>query len=855
MADSRQDTAAEKRVELHLHTRFSKAAALDDPETLIAQAAAWGHPAIAITDHGCVQAFPDAWRAAKKHGIKLIYGMECSILDDAEGAPDTAHWSQNITILVQNKTGLKNLYEILSQSRQKGLAGDPIVPKRLLMAHREGLLLGSGCAEGALYDAVLRGSGDEELRRIGAFYDYFEIMPLENNRVLLEEGVVHDDEELREINRRILALGHESGKPVAATGDVHFLSPEQEIVRDILLDLKDDPHAEASLPLYFRTTDEMLEAFAYLGAENAYEVVVRTPAAIANSVESFELFPPGMHLPKIENAAEELNRLVYSTLRSIYGENPPRIIKDRVEQELNIILARGYDGIYMTMQKLVADSLEHGYLVGGRGGVGSSLVAFLSGITEINPLPPHYVCPKCHYTVFPDPADVGCGADLPDRCCPVCDMQLRRDGFDIPFETFLGFEGGKLPDIALNFSGEYVKQAHRYAQQLFGTDHVFRAGTIGTLSPEAAYGLIQDYTEKREIMLPEDKMQCLARGCAGVKYTTGYQPGGLVIVPRDMEVTDFCPVQDHDDEILTTHYAYHDMRGNLLKLDLLGHDDPTMIRMLEDRTCVDARLIRLDDPETMGIFRSPAPLGLPSNDPIIGKTGTIGIPEFGTPFARRLLDETQPKTFDALVRLSGFCHGAGVWHGNADELISSGTATISQTVSCRDDIMLNLICHGMDAHAAFEIMGSVYKGRVARSGFQSEWEYAMKAHGVPDWYIRSLEKIRYLFPRAHAASYVLLAFRIAWYKVHEPLAFYSAYFDQRRRKGAFDADLTIGSIAAVRDRIFRLQKRRRTEEENELLKTLEAVYEFRLRGFSLEQIREVSGADSTTETTAVFCQK
>ncbi len=847
MTDTRQATAAEKRVELHLHTLYSETDALDDPETLIAQAAAWGHSAIAITDHGCVQAFPDACRAAKRHGIKLIYGMEGNLLDDTEVEPDIPRRARHITILVKNKTGLKNLYEILSQSRPEDPGGDPIVLKRLLMAHREGLLLGSGCAEGALYDAVLRGSSNEALRRTGAFYDYFEIMPLENNRFLIEEGVVRDDEGLREINRRILALGREMRKPVAATGDVHYLTPEQAIIRRILLSPKEDNRAEASMPLHFRTTDEMLEAFSYLGAETAYEVVVQTPAAIADSVETFELFPTGTHLPELENSDKDLRRLVYVRLHAIYGENPPRIIKDRVERELNVILSRGYDGIYMTAQKLVANSLEHGYLVGSRGGVGASLAAFLSGITEINPLPPHYVCPKCHHTDFRNQTDVGCGADLPDKRCPVCGAQLRRDGFEIPFETFSGFDGDKQPDITLNFSGEFVKQSHKYMQELFGANHVFRTGTIGTLTEKTAFGLVQNYTEKRGITLPEAEMQRLARGLVGVKRATGCYPGGLVIIPQDLDVTDFCPVQDSNNDIRTTQFAYHDMGGKLLKLDLLGHDDPTMIRILEDMTGVDARKIRLDDPETMGMFRSPTPLGLPSDDPIIGKTGTIGIPEFWTAFARRLLAETQPETFDALVRISGFCHGAGAWRGNAEELIASGTATVSQTVSCRDDIMRNLIRHGMDARTAFHIMESVRKGKVASSGFQPGWENAMKEHDVPNWFIRSLEKILYLFPRAHVASYVLLAFRIAWFKVHEPLAFYSAYFDQRRRKDAFDPEIMTGSISAARARILMLQKRRRTDEETELLKTLEAVYEFLLRGFLWDQIRDVAGYERRPE--------
>ena len=1014
----RVDTADEKRVELHLHTRFSALDALSDPGDLIAQAAKWGHPAIAVTDHGVAQAFPDAWKAAKKHGIKIIYGVEGYLVNDVDGTlaahggeelpldqeyiafdiettglrvfenamteigavrfrgkeildtfntfvdpgmpipeentrltgirdidvqgapkpaeamrmfldfcgdtpliahnadfdtgfmsdachqagipfepvyldtlpmaqfllpdlkrhkldmvsnrlslPDFNHHrasddamvvarimerfipmfaekgahtlgemnalvneglahrrrTRHISILVRNKKGLKNLYEIISRSYLKYFKRNPTIPKSVLTEFREGLIIGSACEAGELFDAVLYGKSRPELKRIGSFYDYFEIMPLANNRFLIENDTVKDDESLRELNRRILALGREMGKPVVATGDVHFLNPEQEIYRHVMLGAKGFSDADKEMPLYFRTTDDMLNEFSYLGEET---------------------FPP-----KIENSAEELKSLVYGKMHAIYGENPPEIITSRVETELHDILSRGYDVIYMSAQKLVANSLEHGYLVGSRGSVGSSLVAYFSGITEVNSLPAHYVCPNCRHTDFESGKGYGCGADMPDKVCPACGTEMKKEGFDIPFETFLGFGGDKVPDIDLNFSGEYQGRAHKYTEELFGSDHVFRAGTIGTLAEKTAYGYVLKYAEERGLDIPQAEKDRLAHGCVGVKRTTGQHPGGLVVIPQDMDVTDFCPVQhpadDPNSDIITTHFEYHCMEANLLKLDELGHDDPTMIRMLEDMTGRDAKQIRLDDPETMGIFKSPAPLGLPDDDPIIGKTGTIGIPEFGTGFTRQMLVDTQPETFDVLVRLSGFSHGTDVWLGNAKDLITSGTATVAQTVGCRDDIMLYLISRGIDAKVSFKIMEAVRKGKVARGGFQEGWVELMEQHDVPQWYIDSLAKIQYLFPKAHAVAYVMMAFRIAWFKVHEPLAFYSAYFYRRSQKDSFDAEIMCGGTTATRQKINELQnKAERTNKEDDLLVTLEAVYEFNLRGFTFEKI-DINRSDAT----------
>ena len=1025
----RPDTAEEKRVELHFHTRYSTLDALCDPAKIVERAAAWGMKAVAVTDHGTAQAFPEMSKAGKKYGVKILYGLEGYYINDVEespavrgacdegldtefvafdvettglsaetdrlteigavifkngqtgekfstfvdpgmpipaniteltgirdsdvaGAPgeaeamraflgfvggrpivahnaafDTGFMSaacgrhgirfepvvldtlaisrrllpelrrhkldivskhlglpefnhhrayddaevvarmmgrfipmlreqgvqrvcdidgalsrlrggehrrvRHITLLVRNKVGLKNLYKLISASYLKHYQRNPIIPRSLLEKHREGLLVGSACEAGEVFDAVLRGAQPQELRRIASFYDYFEIMPLANNRFLVENGTVRDEEGLRALNRRIVRLAHELEKPFVATGDVHFLDAKDEIYRRILLAAKKFSDADRENPLYFRTTDEMLEEFAYLGRRECYEAVVKNPNAIAGMCEDIQLLPDGLFPPKIENSDGQLKDLVYGKMREIYGDDPPQIVTERVETELHDILSRHYDVIYMSAQKLVADSNAHGYLVGSRGSVGSSIVAYLSGITEVNSLPPHYVCPRCHHTDFEAGKGYGCGADMPDAACPECGTKMRKEGFDIPFETFLGFGGDKVPDIDLNFSGEYQAKAHKYTEELFGSDHVFRAGTIGTLAEKTAYGYVLKYLEERGRKVSRAEEGRLAMGLVGVKRTTGQHPGGLVVIPQDMEVEDFCPVQHPADDpgsgIITTHFEYHSMEANLLKLDELGHDDPTMLKMLQDMTGVDVRSVPLDDPETRRIFKTPKPLGLTDDDPIIGKTGTIGIPEFGTGFTRQMLVDTQPEQFDTLVRLSGYSHGTDVWLGNAKDLILSGTATVKDTIGCRDDIMLYLISCGMDPKRSFKIMESVRKGRGLPEGAEQE----MLDHGVPEWYIASCRKIKYLFPKAHAVAYVMMGFRIAYFKVHYPLEFYSAYFYRRSQKDAFDAALMVKGRDFVRRKINEIRsKAEATQKEEELLTTLEAVYEFYCRGFS-----------------------
>ena len=1045
--EPRMDTAEVKRVELHLHTRMSNMDALTDTGSVVKLAAKWGMPAIAITDHGVAQSFPDAWHAGEGK-IKILYGCEgyfVNNIDDriaihghqdigfsdeivcfdiettglkvtqeaiteigavrlrngeivetfqtfvdperrltpeiigltgitdemlrgapklkdaltaflafAGNAPLAAHnaefdisfiragcrkcgipfeptyidtlilaqnllpglgkykldivaehlqlpqfnhhrasddavpvaqmltkffpmleergvtrlqqinnemlklrplgsksnrFPKHIILLAKNKAGLKNLYQLISLSNLKYFKRVPIIPKSELIAHREGLIIGSACEAGELFRAVADHKDWEELKRIASFYDYLEIQPICNNRFMLREGAARSEEELRDFNRTIVRLGEELGKRVVATGDVHFQEPEDEVYRHILLASKKFPDANAPLPIYFRTTDEMLREFEYLGKEKAYEVVVTNTRAIADQIENIELLPKGkLFPPRLENSREDLNRLVWDKVHELYGDEPPKLIKDRLDIELGGILGK-YDVVYMSAQKLVQRSLECGYLVGSRGSVGSSLVAYMSGITEVNSLPPHYRCPKCRHSEFITDGSYGCGADMPDKNCPECGTKYVKDGFDIPFETFLGFGGGKVPDIDLNFSGEYQARAHRHAIEMFGETQVFRAGTIGTLAEKTAFGFVKKYLEENGIQSGAAEIDRLTAGCVGVRRTTGQHPGGLVVVPDDLEIEDFCPVQHpadaEDSDTITTHFEYHCMEDNLLKLDMLGHDDPTMIRMLEDLTGVNARTIPLDDPDTMSIFTSSKVLGF-ENDDLLGPTGAVAIPEFNTRFTRQMLIDTQPKDFNTLVRLSGFSHGTDVWLGNARELIVSGTASVLETVGCRDDIMLYLISMGLDPKMSFKIMEAVRKGKVKKGGFQDGWVEAMQEHDVPEWYIESLAKIGYLFPKAHAVAYVMMAFRIAWFKVHEPLAFYATFFTVRAK--AFDAEYCCAGLDAVKRKIREIENNKDASAvEQDLMTTLEVCYEFYRRGFHFDTI-DIYRSDATKFT-------
>ena len=769
----------------------------------------------------------------EEHDIHNLQAINPAMTSLRSKGRITDRQARHIILFAKNQVGLRNLYHLISDSNLQYFKRVPRIPKSELLELREGLIIGSACEAGELFQAILAGKSEDELKRIASFYDFLEIQPLANNMFMLSKGLAKDVEQLREYNRTVVRLGEELGKLVVATGDVHFLNPEDEIFRHILLATKGFEDADKENPLYFRTTDEMLREFSYLGEEKAYEVVVCNPNLIADMCETLRPVPHNLFAPKIENSVEDLKSLVYGKFHRLYGDNPPEYMVKRVETELHDIISCHYDVIYMSAQKLVQNSLEHGYLVGSRGSVGSSIVAYMSGITEVNSFPPHYRCPNpdCKFSTFDVPKGYGCGADLPDAVCPKCGTPFEKDGFNIPFETFLGFGGDKVPDIDLNFSGEYQAKAHAYCVEMFGKSHVFRAGTIGTVAEKTAFGYVKKYLAERGKTANRAEEARLANGCVGVRRTTGQHPGGLVVIPQENEIWDFCPVQhpadDPNADQITTHFEYHSMEENLLKLDMLGHDDPTMIRMMEDMTGVDAKKIPLDDKRTMSIFTSSKELGY-ENDNILGPTGAVAIPEFNTRFTRGMLLDTMPTRFDTLLRLSGFSHGTDVWLGNAKDLITSKTATVDQAIGCRDDIMIYLISCGMPEKRSFKIMEAVRKGRGLPEGAEEE----MIAAGVPDWYIGSCKKIKYLFPKAHAVAYVMMAFRIAWFKVYHPLAFYAAYFYRRSQKGGFDAILMTHGKESVMANIDAIEKNENsTDKDDDLLTTLEVAYEYYLRGF------------------------
>lgn len=1011
----REDRCEHKRVELHLHTQLSAMDALTKPAQAVMTAARWGHPALAITDHGVAHAFPYAADAAAKAGIKVIFGVEGYLMPDSRpldlnqrftavtitaasglkedfvfeiaakritgdlagerfytlvnpGAPLPAaisekagitakqiadapslkeafsrfyrflgddipvvpdapvlktlvsianrfnctlaeehinigilagylyrndkqalsrivdcaesggaalkaesmaaalktivgafretgtgeiplmlrctqekqrghgHHAHHIILLAQNHEGLKNLYRLVSYAHLDHFKGVPRIPRSLLMMHRTGLILGSACESGELFKAVTRGADEKELTGIAQWYDYLEIQPIMNNAFMLRNGTAKDEEALRDFNRRIVALGETLGKPVVATGDVHFLNPEDAQYRKILMHSRGFQDAEAQPPLYFKTTEEMLEEFSYLGEDKALEVVVRNPNAIADRCEKLKPFlsEKRTYAPKFEGADAELRSCSLQRAEEIYGAPLPQIVRKRLDKELHSIISNGYSSLYLMARRLVQKSLSDGYLVGSRGSVGSSFVATMAGITEVNPLPPHYICPGCKHSEFNVPhTGSSCGIDLPDAVCPVCGSQYLKDGYEIPFETFLGFKGDKTPDIDLNFSGEYQSSAHRFTETMFGEGHAFRAGTISAIQDKTVYGYVRAYCEEKNKRLSKMEMNRLVSGCSGVKKTTGQHPGGIVIVPAENDIMEFTPIQHPADksesDTITTHFDFHALDDRLVKLDILGHDDPTALKMLGDLTGLNPREIALNDVDTMALFSNLSTLNI-NLDKLQCDVGSLGIPEFGTGFVRQMLMDTRPTTMEELVRISGLSHGTDVWLSNAQTLVLNGTATLSEAICTRDDIMNYLIANGCEPSISFKTMESVRKGK----GLTPEMEAAMREKKIPEWYIDSCKKIKYMFPRAHAAAYVMMAFRVAYYKVHFPLEFYTVYYTVRADD--FDIEKSMGGAQNVLKNIMEIRgkgKENIDAKEQSVLTILEIVYEMNLRGFEL----------------------
>ncbi|MCD3349642.1 PolC-type DNA polymerase III [Clostridium botulinum D/C] len=1026
----KMDTCEEKRVELHLHTQMSAMDGMSSAKSLIERAAKWGHPAVAITDHGVVQAYPDAMDAAKKYNIKVIYGVEAYLVNDGVpivtnvkeqtindtfvvfdlettgfsseydkiieiGAVKIKHGNiidsfstfvnpeikipYNITeltsitnddvknadtinsvlpkfmefcgdsvlvahnanfdmsfirkncndlnmdinytimdtvplakflfpelkryklntiakhlgvslenhhravddakatgdillccfkllddmkitsldllnkeflgnidvkklptyhliILAKNQVGLKNLYKLISYSNLDYFFRKPRMPKSLIEQYKEGLIIGSACEAGEVYKAVLEGKSQEELKQMIKFYDYLEIQPIMNNEFMLKKGIVKSEEQLKEVNRKIYNLGKENGLPIVATGDVHFLDPKDAKFREILMKGQGFSDAEDQPPLYLKTTNEMLKEFEYLGEDACKEVVIYNPQKIAEEVEMVKPIPDETFPPKIEGAEEDIRNMTLEKAYSIYGNPLPKVVHDRLEKELNSIINNGYAVLYLIAHKLVAKSLKDGYLVGSRGSVGSSLVATMSDITEVNGLPPHYVCPNCKNSEFFTDGSVSSGADLPPKNCPNCGTEYNRNGHDIPFETFLGFNGDKEPDIDLNFSGDNQGDIHRYTEVLFGKGHTFKAGTIGTIADKTAYGFVKKYLDEKNLIVSQAEVERLTQGCTGVKRTSGQHPGGIMVVPSDNEIYNFCPIQhpadDSDSDIITTHFDYHSISGRLLKLDILGHDDPTVLRMLKDTTGLDPIAIPIGDEKVLSLFTSPEALGITAEE-LECPVGCYGIPEFGTKFVRQMLVDTQPKTFSDLVRISGLSHGTDVWLNNAQYFIKEGYTTLKDCIATRDDIMVYLLHKGLPPKEAFTIMEKVRKGK----GLTEEHEALMREHKVPDWYIESCKKIKYMFPKGHAVAYVMMAVRIAYYKVYYPQAYYATYFTVRGIDD-FDADLIVKGEDVVKRKIDEINAlgNNITQKDKGLLTNLELAFEMYKRNIKFLKV-------------------
>lgn len=843
----------EKRVELHCHTNMSAKDAVSSADAIVRQAYEWGHKAIAITDHGVVQAYPaaaGAVKAIRKAGgdFKVIYGVESYFVDDVNNdvkdlnAKQTAKYRYHQIILVKNLTGLKNLYKLVSEAHLHDFRGKPLTMRSKLDKLREGLILGSACEQGELYRAIIDEKPEEELLRIADYYDYLEIQPLGNNAFMVRESSypdkkdkktgavipnrfkkVTDFEVIKSFNRKVVELADKLGKPVVATGDVHFLKKSDDIIRKILMAGQGFDDFDNQAPLYLKTTDEMLADFDYFG-ERAREFVIDNPNKIADMVDGDVIpVPDGNYPPVIEGSDELLHDICWDTAHKTYGENLPEVVEKRLEKELNSIINNGFSIMYISAQKLVAYSEENGYLVGSRGSVGSSFAATMAGISEVNPLPPHYVCPECRYSEFFLHGEVGSGFDLPEKKCPECGAHLNRNGHDIPFETFLGFKGDKVPDIDLNFSDEFQNSVQKYTETLFGSENVFKAGTISTVAEKTAYGFAKAYAEKKGITLSNAELNRLASLVekAQIKQTTGQHPAGMIIVPKTNTIYDFCPIQhpadDVNSDIITTHFDFHSIHDTILKLDELGHVVPTTYKYLEEYTGIPVNDVSMSDPEVYSLFTSTKALGVEPEE-IDSRTGTYCLPEFGTKFVREMLIDCQPKNFSDLLQISGLSHGTDVWLGNAKDLIDNGICTISEVIGTRDNIMVYLIHKGLEEGRAFKITETVRKGLVAKGKVSAEdWsamEDDMRSHGVPEWYIESCHKIKYMFPKAHAAAYVISALRLAWYKVHRPLEFYCAYFTARPED--VDVPTIMNGKQAVRQYLQNIKAKGKEASKKEL---------------------------------------
>ena len=838
---ARVDNAKEKRVELHLHTQMSQMDAVSSATDLIKRAAKWGMKSIAITDHGVVQSFPEANHAIEdnKLDIKVIYGVEAYLVPDEE-IPEGEDGYKKIRpyhaiILAKDYTGLRNLYELVSITHLDYFHKRPRLLKSVFDKYREGLILGSACEQGEVYKAILNKKPEEDIKRIASYYDYLEIQPLGNNAFMLRDGTVSSMKELEEINKKIVDLGDEIGKLTVATCDVHFMDPQDEIYRRILMAGQGFSDADNQAPLYLRTTEEMLNEFLYLGNQKAYEVVVTNTNKISDMCEAICPISKEKCPPVIEGAEQEIEEICTNRAKELYGNPLPEVVQARLKRELDSIIKNGFSTLYIIAQRLVKKSNDDGYLVGSRGSVGSSFVANMLSITEVNSLPPHYRCPNCKYSDFTD-YGIPNGVDLPDKVCPECGANLCKDGMDIPFETFLGFNGDKEPDIDLNFSGDYQGKIHKYAEVIFGKGTTFKAGTVGTIADKTAFGYVKNYYEERNIPVTSAEISRIVQGCVGVKRTTGQHPGGIIVVPHGRQIYEFCPVQhpadDPNSDIITTHFDYHSIDKNLLKLDMLGHDDPTVIRMLQDLTGVDPKTIPLDDKETMSLFTSTKALGV-SEEQINSPIGNYGIPEYGTKFARGMLLDTKPTKFEELVRISGLSHGTDVWLNNCQDLINSGTVTLMEAICTRDDIMTYLIKKGLEPGDAFNIMEVVRKGKASK--VPEKWagyEEKMREHDVPEWYMESCKKIKYMFPKAHAVAYVTMAFRIAWFKVHMPLAYYAAYFSVRGADD-FDGEVMLNGKERVKAKMRELDMlgNNMSVKEKGMYTVLELVNEMYERGY------------------------